>query len=132
MIEASSTSGEGRTETAGGPPDERAWSLWAAGAAILGALLALATWDPGQGTPVFFLLLGLASAGYLLAMLHLASRRHPSPRSLVALAVLAFAWRIPFVLAPMHPGADVARYVWDARAVRAGLSPYAVVPADPA
>src|SRR5512147_1136188 len=109
MIEASSTRDEGRTETAGGPLDERAWPLWAAGAAILGALLALAAWDPGQGTPVFFLLFGLASAGYLLAMLQLASRRHPSPRALAALAVLAFAWRIPLVFAPMHPGADVAR-----------------------
>ena len=36
------------------------------------------------------------------------------------------------MLAPTHPRADVTRYVWDARAVRAGLSPYAVIPADPA
>ena len=36
------------------------------------------------------------------------------------------------MLAPTHPGADVSRYVWDARAVRAGLSPYALAPADPA
>jgi hypothetical protein len=109
-----------------------AWPLWAAGAAIFGALLAFAAWDPGHGTPAFFLLLGLASAGYLAAIRELASGRHPSPRALAALVLLALAWRVPLVLAPTHPRADVARYVWDARVVRAGLSPYSVVPADPA
>src|SRR5256886_8195491 len=38
----------------------------------------------------------------------------------------------PMLLAPPEPGADLRRYVWDARVVRAGLSPYAVIPADPA
>ena len=36
------------------------------------------------------------------------------------------------LLAPPEPAADLRRYVWDAHLVRAGLSPYAVVPADPA
>jgi alpha-1,6-mannosyltransferase len=36
------------------------------------------------------------------------------------------------VLEPPGPTADVFRYVWDAKLIRAGLSPYAVVPADPA
>lgn len=109
----------------------REWPLWGAGAVILGALLALAGWDPGLGTPAFFLLLGLASAGYLAAILLLASGRSPSPRALAALALFALAWRVPLLLAPTHPRADVTRYVWEARAVRAGLSPYTVVPADP-
>ncbi len=134
MVKTSSTQSEGRAETAGGLAEGggRAWSFWAAGAAILGALLAFAALDPGQGTPAFFLLLVPASAGYLAAILQLARGRHPSPRALAALALLAFAWRIPLLLAPTHSRADVARYVWDARAVRAGLSPYAVAPADPA
>lgn len=110
----------------------RPWPLWAAGGALLALLLAFAAWDPGQGTPRFFLVLGLASAAYLAAMIHLARGRHPSPRALAALALMAFAWRGALVLAPTRPGADVTRYVWDARVVRAGLSPYAVVPADPA
>ncbi len=131
VIEASSTRAEGSAETAHGGGG-REWPLWAAGVVILGALLAFAAWDPGLGTPAFFLLLGLASAGYLVAILQLASGRSPSPRALAALALLAFAWRVPLVLAPTHPRADVTRYVWDARAVRAGLSPYAVIPADPA
>ncbi|ABS24553.1 conserved hypothetical protein [Anaeromyxobacter sp. Fw109-5] len=109
----------------------RPWSLWAAGAAILASLVALAARDPGRGTPAFFVLVGFASAGYLLAMMALARGRHPSPRALVALALLAFGWRLPLLLAPTHPDADMTRYVWDARTVRAGLSPYAVLPADP-
>jgi hypothetical protein len=131
MMPASSTGSGGREEQA---PNRagRQWPLWAAGAAIALALLALALRDPGQGTPAFFLLLGLASAGYLGAVFQIARGRLPSSRALGALAVLAFAWRVPLVLAPTHPRADVTRYVWDARAVRAGLSPYAVVPADPA
>jgi hypothetical protein len=36
------------------------------------------------------------------------------------------------LLAPPEPAADLRRYVWDANLIRAGLSPYAVVPADPA
>lgn len=131
VSEASSTWAEGRAEPARGGAG-REWPLWAAGAAILAALLALAAWDPGLGTPEFFLLLGLASAGYLAAILQLASRRTPSPRALAALALLALAWRVPLMLAPTHPRADVTRYVWEAGAVRAGLSPYTVVPADPA
>jgi rSAM/selenodomain-associated transferase 1 len=134
MVETSCTQSKGRTKMASGLAEGggRAWALWAAGAAILGALLAFAALDPGQGTPPFFLLLVAASAGYLFAILQLARGRHPSPRVLAALALLAFAWRIPLLLAPTHPRADVTRYVWDARTVRAGLSPYAVVPADPA
>jgi hypothetical protein len=35
------------------------------------------------------------------------------------------------LLAPPEPAADLRRYVWDANLIRAGHSPYAVVPADP-
>jgi hypothetical protein len=51
---------------------------------------------------------------------------------LLACAALAAAWRVPLILAPPERGADVRRYVWDAHLVRAGLSPYRVIPADPA
>jgi glycosyltransferase A (GT-A) superfamily protein (DUF2064 family) len=107
-------------------------SLWAAGAVISAALVAVGVRDSSQGTREFLLLLGVASAAYLFAMTRLAQRAHPGPRALAAFALLAFAWRVPLVLAPTHPGADVSRYVWDARAVRAGLNPYAVAPGDPA
>ena len=113
-------------------PVPGAWALPVAGVTLAAALLAFAATDPGQGTPPFFLLLGLASAGYLAAMWLVGRGLRPSGRALIACALLAAAWRVPLVLAPTHPLADVSRYVWDARVARAGLSPYAVVPSDPA
>jgi hypothetical protein len=64
MNEALSTQSEGRAKADGGAADRqgRLWSLWVAGAAIFAAVLAFARCDPGQGTPPFFLLLGIASA----------------------------------------------------------------------
>lgn len=118
---------------AGGEPVRRdAPRAWAAGLAIAAALLAFAALDPSQGSPGFFLLLGSASLGYLAALALIARGLRVSGRALLALALLALAWRIPLVLAPTRPYDDVKRYVWDARVVRAGQSPYAVIPADPA
>jgi len=108
---------------------QRAW----AGGAIVGlALLAFGGMRPEDGSGTFFVLLGLASAGYLVALVQIASRPGPSGRALLACALVALVWRLPLVLAPPEPAADLRRYVWDAHLVRAGLSPYAVVPADPA
>ena len=106
--------------------------LWAC-AAILGpALLIFGLVRPDDGSRLFFVLLGVAALGYLLALDQIANGPRPSGRTLAACAVLALAWRIPMVLAPPEPAADLRRYLWDAHLVRAGLSPYAVVPADPA
>ena len=113
------------------PAPTRAWALCGAGVTIFVALLALAALDPGPGTASFFALLGLASAGYLTAMRLIAMGLCPSGRTLIACAVLAAAWRVPLALAPTHPLADVSRYVWDARLVRAGLDPYSAIPSDP-
>jgi len=108
------------------------WPLWAGGVVILSTLLVFAALNPGNGTELFFLLLGLASLGYLAAIRHIAKGFHPSGRTLIACAFAAAAWRVPLVLAPPEPLADLRRYVWDAHVVRAGLSPYTVIPADPA
>ncbi len=70
--------------------------------------------------------------GYLATLQQVANGLRPSGRGLIACAVLALAWRVPMLLAPPEPDADLRRYVWDANLIRAGLSPYAVVPADPA
>ena len=119
-------------------PDDRTkpihaiWGLWAGGAIILSALLAFRLINPGDGTGPFFVLLGLAAVGYFVTVRQIANGLRPSGRALIACALLAAAWRVPLVLAPTEPSADVRRYVWDARLVRAGLSPYTVVPADPA
>lgn len=106
--------------------------LWACGAILGPALLIFGLVRPEDGSVPFFILLGVAALGYLLALHQVARGLHPSGRVLVACAALALAWRIPMVLAVPEPAADVRRYVWDAHLLRAGLSPYAVVPADPA
>jgi alpha-1,6-mannosyltransferase len=87
---------------------------------------------PEDGSVQFFVLLALAAVGYLATLRQVANGLWPSGRMLIACAALALAWRVPMVLAPPEPAADLRRYVWDAHAIRAGLSPYAVVPADPA
>ncbi len=106
--------------------------LGAAGAVTGMALLALGVARPDDGSAVFLLLLALAAAGYLATLGLVAGGLRPSRPALVACAALALAWRIPMLLAPPEPAADLRRYLWDAHLVRAGLSPYAVVPADPA
>jgi alpha-1,6-mannosyltransferase len=107
-------------------PKYRAWG------AITGlALLSFGLIRPDDGTVTFFVLLALATLGYLATLREVAKGLRPSGRTLIACAALALAWRIPMLLAPPEPGADVRRYVWDARLVRAGLSPYTVIPADP-
>src|SRR5260370_38732724 len=108
------------------------YRIWAGGAIIVLALLSFGLVRPDDGTVPFFVLLGLAAVGYLATLHQVANGLRRSGRDLIACAGLARAWRVPMRLAPPEPGADLRRYVWDARVVRAGLSPYAVIPADPA
>ncbi|HZJ53333.1 MAG TPA: hypothetical protein VFD38_04280, partial [Myxococcaceae bacterium] len=106
--------------------------FWVGGALVGPALLLFGLLRPDDGSARFFILLGIATVGYLATLHQVASGLRPSGRALSACAALALAWRVPMLLAPPEPGADVRRYVWDARLVRAGLSPYTVIPADPA
>jgi alpha-1,6-mannosyltransferase len=106
--------------------------IWASGVTIGAAFLTFGLIRPDDGSVSFFVLLALAAGGYLTTLHQVANGLRPSRRTLVACAALALAWRIPMVLSPAEPAADVRRYVWDAHLIRAGLSPYLVVPADPA
>jgi alpha-1,6-mannosyltransferase len=106
--------------------------MWASGAVIGPALLCFGLVRPDDGSVLFFVLLALAAVGYLATLHQVANGLWPSGRALIACAALALAWRVPMLLAPPEPAADLRRYVWDAHLIRAGLSPYAVVPADPA
>src|SRR5215470_14939613 len=106
--------------------------LWIPGTIVGLALLTFGLLRPEDGSERFFVLLGAASVGYLLALQQIARGLRPSGRALLACAALALAWRIPMVLAPPEPAADLRRYVWDAHLFRSGSSPYAVVPSDPA
>ncbi|HTS81895.1 MAG TPA: hypothetical protein VMH40_14935 [Myxococcaceae bacterium] len=106
--------------------------MWGGGATTLLALLALGLLRPADGSVTFFVLLAVAATGWLVSLYQVANGFRPSGRALLVCAALALAWRVPLVLAPPEPAADLRRYVWDAHLVRAGLSPYGVVPADPA
>jgi len=104
-----------------------------AGFAMIGpALLSFGLVRPDEGSVPFFVLLAIAAVGYLATLHQISNGLRPSGRALIACAGLALAWRVPMLLAPPEPGADLRRYVWDARVVRAGLSPYTVIPADTA
>jgi alpha-1,6-mannosyltransferase len=105
--------------------------MWVSGAILGVALLTFGLVRPEDGSTPFFVMLAVAAVGYLAALYQVANGLRPSARTLVACAALALAWRVPMLLAPPESAADLRRYVWDAHLVRAGFSPYAVVPADP-
>src|SRR5208283_4310784 len=113
-------------------PMRASHGLCISGAIVGSALVTFGLIRPADGSAPFFVLLALAAVGYLAALHQVTNGLRPSARMLVACAVLALAWRVPMLLAPPEPAADLRRYIWDAHLVRAGLSPYAVVPADPA
>ena len=113
-------------------PIRASYRIGAGGAIIALALLSFGLIRPDDGTVPFFVPLALAAVGYFATLHQVANGLRPSGRALIACAGLALAWRVPMLLAPPEPGADLRRYIWDARVVRAGLSPYAVIPADPA
>jgi alpha-1,6-mannosyltransferase len=107
-------------------------SFWAGGGVAAIALSTFGLIRPDDGTIPFFVLLALAAVGYFTALYQVANGLRPSGRALIVCASLAAAWRVPMLLASPEPSADLRRYIWDARLIRAGLSPYTVVPADPA
>src|ERR1700751_2358461 len=92
--------------------------LWIPGSLVGLALLTFGLLRPEDGSVRFFVLLGLAGLGYLLALHQVALGLRPSGRALLACATLALAWRIPMVLAPPEAAADLRRYVWDAHLLR--------------
>ena len=105
---------------------------WAGAALVRPGAPAFGLLRPDDGSVPFFVLLALAAVGYLATLYQVAKGLRPSGPALIACAALALAWRVPMLLAPPEPAADLRRYLWDAHLVRAGFSPYAVVPADPA
>src|SRR5262249_22111639 len=102
-------------------PIRASYGLWLGGAVTGLPLLGFGLIAPDEGTVPFFVLLALAAAGYFATLRQVANGLRPSRRALIACAGLALAWRVPMLLAPPEPGADLPRYVWDARVVRAGL-----------
>jgi len=105
--------------------------LAACGAAAVMAYAMIGTGVHRLGSPGFFGWTALAVAAYG-AALAIVARRAPRRPLLLLIVGLAVLMRAPLVAAPVGPGSDMLRYVWDARVQRAGLSPYDVVPSDPA
>lgn len=110
-----------------------AWAvLIAPGALITGAFWAIAWLAPRPGEPVFMWAVAAAALGYVWAVARLSANAALSTRVLLTCFALAMAWRVPLLTLPEAPAHDAVRYVWDARVVRAELSPYTARPDDAA
>jgi alpha-1,6-mannosyltransferase len=78
-----------------------------------------------------FLIVTAAQSAVYAAAVWLCWTRAGSRRTVLAIAALAIAMRVPAVLAPPYLSNDVYRYVWDGEVEAAGLNPYLHTPADP-
>nr|MBA3271522.1 hypothetical protein [Acidobacteriota bacterium] len=76
--------------------------------------------------------LAVAVSGYIWAVARLVAHPKLSTRALVICALAAVVWRVPLIFLPELPAHDAVRYVWDARAHRAGVDPYQARPDDAA
>lgn len=91
------------------------------GAVMAGSFVAMLAW--GGRVPVFFVLFGLASVAYLIAVWH--CDRMPLP----VIAVGGIAFRVIMLFATPALSDDVYRYAWDGRVQWAGINPYWFAPA---
>ena len=102
--------------------------IFACGAVLTLAMLALAFVDPRSHPALFVGLAAVSGAAYLITLPLLGRARG---RGLVLCLALAALWRIPLLVQPPQLSTDIYRYVWDGRLQRFGENPYRVVPDDP-
>ncbi len=100
------------------------------GVVMLASLFACAY--RGTGAASFLVPIAIAGVAYLLAVREFLRNPHIPRYVLLICLALAAVWRIPFLMTPLGPDDDIARYVWDGRVQRYGYNPYSVIPADPA
>ncbi|HUF23034.1 MAG TPA: hypothetical protein VMN81_02820 [Vicinamibacterales bacterium] len=105
--------------------------LVAAGAVAAGAFWWMADRGLTLGAPDFYAAMAIAAAAYA-AALAVAGRARATGTALLLVALAAVGMRAPLAALPEGEGSDMFRYVWDARAQRAGISPYRAIPDDPA
>jgi hypothetical protein len=99
--------------------------------ALISAAVVLALTQARLGSPLFFAITPLFAVAQVGAAIWFL--RNQSDRRWVRFAVAcAIACRVPLMVGPVHYDSDMVRYVWDGRAQRFGINPYAVVPSDPA
>lgn len=91
------------------------------GAVMAGSFVAMLAW--GGRVPVFFVLFGMASVAYLIAVWQ--CERMPLP----AIVVGGIAFRVIMLVATPALSDDVYRYAWDGRVQWAGINPYWFAPA---
>jgi hypothetical protein len=106
-------------------------ALAAAGAMATAALAWIAVASLRLGSPGFLVGVAVAVCAYGAGVL-LAWRITPTRTAFFAVALLTVLMRAPMAMAPVGAASDMLRYVWDARAQRAGISPYVAIPANPA
>lgn len=95
------------------------------------AFWGLAWLAPRPGEAAFMAILAAAIIGYVAAAVAITRGADMSPLVLCACIALAIAWRAPLLGLPVEPAHDAVRYLWDARVVEWGLSPYSARPDDP-
>lgn len=111
----------------------RTWRKFVApGLLIASAFWTLAWLAPQPGEPMFMVVVAVAALGYLWALARLTANAVLSRRGLLVCFAFALAWRVPLLTLPEAPAHDAVRYLWDARVVSAGMSPYAARPDDAA
>ena len=79
----------------------------------------------GKQVPVFFVLFGIASVAYLIAVWH--CKYVP----LAAIVIAAAVFRLSLLFSIPALSDDIYRYVWDGRVQWAGINPYRFAPAAP-
>ena len=94
------------------------------------AFFSIATGTHRLGSPGFIAWTSVAGLAYVAALAAVA-RTPARGRVLLLVGALTLAMRVPMTLAPAGAGSDMLRYVWDARAQRAGVSPYEAIPSRP-
>jgi alpha-1,6-mannosyltransferase len=102
--------------------------LYGLGVVILAALVACAFRDTNAKS--FLVPVAVAGVAYLLAIRELLLTPRFPRRVVVACLIVAAVWRVPFLMTPLGPDDDIARYIWDGRVQRFGYNPYIVIPTD--
>lgn len=90
------------------------------GTITIGSFVAMLAWS-GR-VPVFFVLFGMASMAYLIAVWH--CERMP----LAAIVIAGIAFRVIMLFATPALSDDIYRYAWDGRVQWAGINPYRFAP----
>ena len=104
-------------------------SILASGALLLVTLTGVSLFDARALSGAFVGLMLVAGGAYV-AALGLVSRGPGSRRLLAVCLVLSAVWRVALLASAPLVSDDVYRYVWDGRAQRFGVNPYATAPDD--